>query len=122
MKASRKTKSLKHARIHERVRKKVSGTAERPRLAVSFTGQHIYAQIIDDSASKTLVSVNTTEKGLAGEKIFPNVKGATRVGSLLAERAKGKNIVAVVFDRGGLQYHGKVKALAEAAREGGLNF
>ena len=122
MKASRKTKSLKRARIHERVRKKVIGTTERPRLAVSFTGQHICAQIIDDATSKTVVSVNTTEKALAGEKIGPNVKGATKVGSLLAERAKGKNVSAVVFDRGGLQYHGKVKALADAAREGGLNF
>ncbi|MDR1146850.1 MAG: 50S ribosomal protein L18 [Verrucomicrobiales bacterium] len=122
MKASRKTKTLKHARIHERVRKKVSGSGERPRLTVSFTGQHIYAQIIDDTASKTIVSVNTTEKALAGEKLAPNVKSATKVGSLLAERAKGKNVSAVVFDRGGLQYHGKVKALADAAREGGLNF
>ncbi|MDR2463843.1 MAG: 50S ribosomal protein L18 [Verrucomicrobiales bacterium] len=122
MKASRKTKTLKRARIHERVRKKVSGSAERPRLTVAFTGQHIYAQIIDDAASKTVVSVSTTEKTLAGEKLAPNVKGATKVGSLLAERAKGKNVSAVVFDRGGLQYHGKVKALADAAREGGLNF
>jgi large subunit ribosomal protein L18 len=122
MKASRKTKTLKRERIHLRVRKKVSGTSERPRLTVSFTGQHIYAQIIDDSTSKTLVAVNTTEKALAGKKILPNVKGATQVGSLIAERAKGKKIDAVVFDRGGLQYHGKVKALADAAREGGLNF
>ena len=122
MKASRKTKTLKRARIHERVRKKVSGTTERPRLTVSFTGQHIYAQIIDDSTSKTLVAVNTTEKALAGKKILPNVQGATQVGSMIAERAKDKKIDAVVFDRGGLQYHGKVKALADAAREGGLNF
>ncbi|MDR0533537.1 MAG: 50S ribosomal protein L18 [Verrucomicrobiales bacterium] len=122
MKASRKTRSLKRARIHERVRKKVNGTTVRPRLTVSFTGQHIYAQIIDDSTGKTLASVHTTEKALAGKKILPNVKGATEVGSLLAERAKGKKIEAVVFDRGGLQYHGKVKALADAAREGGLNF
>ncbi len=108
---------------HERLRKKISGTPERPRLAVHFSGQHIYAQVIDDEAGRTLAAVNTTEKEFAGDKsVKPNVTTATRVGKLVADRAKGKNIKKVVFDRGGFIYTGKVKALADAAREGGLEF
>jgi len=122
MKASKKTTKYNRTRLHERVRKKVTGTLERPRLSVSFTGQHIYAQIIDDEASRTLVGVSTTEKSLAKDNILPNAKGATRVGQLLAQRAKDKKIAQVVFDRGGFKYQGKVKALADAAREGGLDF
>ncbi|MDD5262106.1 MAG: 50S ribosomal protein L18 [Methylacidiphilales bacterium] len=122
MKASRKTTKLNRTRLHERIRKKIAGTAGRPRLSVAFTGQHIYAQIIDDETSKTLVGVSTTEKKLVAEKILPNAKGAAKVGELLAKRAKDKKIESVVFDRGGFKYHGKVKALADAAREGGLNF
>jgi large subunit ribosomal protein L18 len=122
MKASRKTTKLTRTRVHKRVRRKVSGTSERPRLSVSFTGQHVYAQIIDDAAGKTLVAVSTTEKAVANEKVRPNLSGAAKVGQMIAERAKAQKISAVVFDRGGFRYHGKVKALADAAREGGLGF
>jgi len=122
MKVARKTRKLTRRRLHARVRKKVSGTPDRPRLAVSFSGSHVYAQIIDDAAGKTLVAVSTTEKAVAAEKVRPNVTGAAKVGAMIAERAKAKNITNVVFDRGGFRYHGKVKALADAAREGGLGF
>jgi large subunit ribosomal protein L18 len=107
-------------RIHKRIRRKVTGTAERPRLAVHYSNQHIYAQVIDDSAGKTLVSASTMDKSF--EKASSNVDCAKKVGALIAERAKGSSISAVVFDRGGHLYHGKVKALADAAREGGLQF
>jgi large subunit ribosomal protein L18 len=108
---------------HQRLRKKVSGTPQRPRLSVHFTGQHIYAQVIDDDARRTIVSVNTTEADFRGDKTTrPNVVTAIKVGKLVAERAKSKNVEAVVFDRGGFIYHGKVKALADAAREAGLQF
>jgi large subunit ribosomal protein L18 len=112
------SKSLRKIR-HTRVRKKVSGTTERPRLAVHFSGQHITAQVIDDESGKTIVSANTTEKSL---KTGANVANATAIGKLVAERGAAKNIRKVVFDRGGNKYHGKVKALADAAREGGLEF
>lgn len=108
---------------HQRLRKKVSGTPQRPRLSVHFTGQHIYAQVIDDDARRTIVSVNTTEADFRGDKTTrPNIVTAIKVGKLVAERAKSKNVEAVVFDRGGFIYHGKVKALADAAREAGLQF
>jgi large subunit ribosomal protein L18 len=108
---------------HERLRKKISGTPERPRLAVHFSGQHIYAQVIDDEAGKTLAAVCTTEKEFRDDKTSrANKVTAEKVGKLVAERAKGKNVEKVVFDRGGFIYHGKVKALADAAREGGLDF
>lgn len=108
---------------HLRIRKKVAGTPERPRLSVHFSGQHITAQVIDDTVGKTLVSVHTTEAVLRSEKaVGPNVATAVKVGKLVAERGAAKNIRQVVFDRGGFKYHGKVKALAEAAREGGLEF
>jgi large subunit ribosomal protein L18 len=108
---------------HKRLRKKVVGTLARPRLAVHFSGQHIYAQVIDDDAGRTIASVNTTEAGFRGDKeTRPNIATATKVGKLVAERAKSKNVEAVVFDRGGFIYHGKVKALADAAREAGLQF
>ncbi|MFT3989998.1 MAG: 50S ribosomal protein L18 [Luteolibacter sp.] len=107
-------------RIHSRIRRKVSGTAERPRLAVHYSNQHIYAQVIDDVAGKTLVSASTLDKSF--EKASSNIESAQKVGALLAERAKGSNISAVVFDRGGHLYHGKIKALADAARDGGLQF
>lgn len=108
---------------HQRIRKKVAGTPERPRLAVHFSGQHIYAQVIDDEAGKTIAAVQTTEKDFTDAKESrANVATAVKVGKLVAERAKGKNVVRVVFDRGGFIYHGKVKALADAAREGGLEF
>ena len=114
-----KRKSIRQ-RIHKRIRRKVTGTAERPRLAVHYSNQHIYAQVIDDSVGKTLVSASTMDKSF--EKASSNVESAQKVGQLLAERAKGSNISAVVFDRGGHLYHGKVKALADAAREAGLQF
>jgi large subunit ribosomal protein L18 len=108
---------------HVRLRKKVSGTTERPRLAVHFSERHITAQVIDDSAGKTLASVNTTESELRSDKNSrANVATATKVGKLIAERVAAKSVKKVVFDRGGFKYHGKVKALADAAREAGLEF
>lgn len=108
---------------HVRLRKKVSGTAERPRLAVHFSERHITAQIIDDSEGKTLASVHTTESDLRSDKSTrANVETAVKVGKLIAERVATKNVKKVVFDRGGFKYHGKVKALADAAREAGLEF
>jgi large subunit ribosomal protein L18 len=108
---------------HVRLRKKVSGTAERPRLAIHFSGQHITAQVIDDLAGITLASVNTTEESFKKDPTSrANVATATKVGKLIAERGLAKKIDKVVFDRGGFMYHGKVKALADAAREGGLQF
>jgi large subunit ribosomal protein L18 len=105
---------------HARVRGKISGTAERPRLCVFRSENHIYAQIIDDVAGKTLCSASSVEKDFDGKG--SNVEGAKKVGQTLADRAKEKGIENVVFDRGGYIYHGRVQALAEAAREGGLKF
>ncbi|HEY3898406.1 MAG TPA: 50S ribosomal protein L18 [Chthoniobacter sp.] len=117
------TKQIKPLKLrHQRLRKKVAGTPERPRLAVHFSGKNIYAQVIDDEAGKTLASANTTEKDLRGKTPRANVETAVKVGKIVAERAKAKNVSKVVFDRGGFIYHGKVKALADAAREGGLQF
>ena len=107
-------------RIHARIRKKVSGTAARPRLAVHYSNQHVYAQVIDDVAGRTLAAASTLDKSV--EKAASNVACAAQVGALVAERAKAANISAVVFDRGGHLYHGKIKALADAAREAGLKF
>jgi len=114
-------RSLQAKIRHTRIRKKVSGSPERPRLSVHFSGRHIRVQVIDDLAGVTLASAQTTEKTLA-EGAGANVSTAQSVGKLIAERAKEKNITRVVFDRGGFKYHGKVKALADAAREGGLEF
>jgi len=116
------TKKGKRQRTHVRIRTRIKGTPERPRLTVNFTGQHIYVQIVDDEKGNTLASVSTTEKELVKSKMKPNVKSAGEVGKMIAERAKAKKIGKVVFDRGGFAYHGKVKALAEAARTGGLEF
>jgi large subunit ribosomal protein L18 len=108
---------------HIRIRKRLFGTTDRPRLAVHFSGRHIYAQVIDDSAGKTLVAATTVEQGLRGKRrTNANAVMAEKIGALLAERTLEKKIKAVVFDRGGLRYHGKVKALADAARAGGLQF
>lgn len=108
---------------HRRLRKKVAGTPERPRLAVHFSERHITAQVIDDKAGKTLASVHTTESELRSDKeTRANVATATKVGKLIAERGASKQVKKVVFDRGGYKYHGKVKALADAAREAGLEF
>ena len=105
---------------HNRVRGKISGTAERPRLCVFRSENNIYAQIIDDVAGNTLVSASSVEKGFEGKG--GNVEAAKKIGAAVAERALQKGIEEVVFDRGGYIYHGRVKALAEGAREGGLKF
>jgi large subunit ribosomal protein L18 len=107
-------------RIHKRIRKHTTGTQERPRLAVFRRVNHIYAQVIDDDQGHTLVAAASTEKDLQGKG--GNVAGAKLIGKKVAERAKEKGITKVVFDRGGYQYHGRVKALADAAREAGLEF
>ncbi|MDB6146674.1 MAG: large subunit ribosomal protein [Verrucomicrobiota bacterium] len=110
-------------RVHERIRKRVSGTAERPRLCIHFSAKHVYAQVIDDDIGKTLVSASTAESDLIGKtKVAANRTTAQLVGKAIAERLLAKKKDRVVFDRGGFQYHGKVKALADAAREGGLKF
>jgi large subunit ribosomal protein L18 len=108
-------------RRHARVRKHISGTAARPRLAVFRSGRHISAQVIDDTAGRTLASAATVEATLRGVT-GGNVAAATAVGRLVAERAKTAGVTCVVFDRGGFRYHGRVAALAEAARQGGLEF
>lgn len=107
-------------RIHARIRKNLSGTAERPRLAVHFSNKRVYAQIINDEEGRTIVSACTTEKTLAAT--LANIAIATKVGEVIAERALQANISQVVFDRGGHVFHGKVKALADAARAKGLQF
>jgi large subunit ribosomal protein L18 len=107
-------------RVHARIRKKVAGTTERPRLAVHYSNQHIYVQVIDDVAGRTLAAASTMDKEV--ENASSNVTSAQKVGSLIAARAKAANVSNVVFDRGGHLYHGKIKALADAAREGGLQF
>jgi large subunit ribosomal protein L18 len=113
------SKDLKRRRIHQRLRRRLHGTAERPRLAVFRSLKHIYVQVIDDGQGRTLVSASSMEKnGVHGG----NVAGAKSIGKLVAKRAKDKGIKAVVFDRGGYLYHGRVKALADAAREAGLEF
>ncbi|MGQ9525624.1 MAG: 50S ribosomal protein L18 [Armatimonadota bacterium] len=112
-------------RRHRRVRKKVSGTPQRPRLCVFRSLRHIYAQVIDDVAGATLVSASTLEpevRELLNGSGGGNVEAAKKVGAVVARRAVEKGITRVVFDRGGYKYHGRVKALAEAAREGGLEF
>ena len=110
-------------RVHQRIRKKVAGTAERPRLSVHFSGKHVYAQVVDDDAGRTLASASTVESALVDKnKIAANRAAAEVIGKAIAERSRAKKIDKVVFDRGGFLYHGKVKALADAAREGGLKF
>jgi len=106
--------------VHRRIRRKVRGTTERPRLAVYRSLNHIYAQIIDDEKSRTLASASTTEKTLRA-KTGGNIDAAKRVGQAIAERALAAGVEQVVFDRGGYLYHGRVKALTDAARAGGLN-
>ena len=119
---SKLTKKEARVRRHRRLRHKVSGTAEIPRLSVCRTGMHIYAQIIDDVAGHTLLSANTLEKEMREQKLAANVKSAQVIGRTIAERALAANVKKVVFDRGGFLYHGCVKALADAAREAGLEF
>ena len=110
-------------RKHERVRKKITGTPERPRLNVFRSLNHIYAQIIDDAAGATLAAASTLDEALKGELSYGGNKGAAKaVGGLIAKKAIDRGIKTVVFDRGGYLYHGRVKELAEGAREGGLEF
>ena len=106
--------------VHTRIRKKVQGTSERPRLAVFRSVNHIYAQVIDDKSGRTLATASTTEKGL-GIKSGGNVDAAKAIGKAIAERAIGAGIASVVYDRGGYVFHGRVKALIDASREAGLN-
>jgi large subunit ribosomal protein L18 len=110
-------------RRHRRVRKDVNGSTERPRLAIFRSLQHIYAQVIDDTEQHTLVAASSLEPELKSKlSTGGNIEAAAEVGKLIAERAKAKGIELVVFDRGGNLYHGRVQALADAAREAGLNF
>ncbi len=117
------SRDLHRKRVHDRVRTKVSGTTERPRLCVYRSLGHIYAQVIDDHSGKTLVSASSvdgeTKKNLKGGG---NIAAAKVIGKAVAERAKAAGVQKVVFDRGGYKYHGRVKALADAAREAGLQF
>jgi large subunit ribosomal protein L18 len=118
-----KKQSAQHDRRHKRVRARVSGTPERPRLNVFRSLTNIYAQVIDDLSGQTLASASTVDSAVAAKVSGMNkVEAAKIVGQMVAERAKAAGISAVVFDRGGYQYHGRVAALAEGAREGGLNF
>lgn len=116
-------KNKARLRRHLRVRKKISGTAARPRLSVFRSAKHIYAQLIDDEKGVTLASASTLDKELR-DKISNggNVEAARQVGELIAQRAKAQGVDKVVFDRGGYLYHGRIQALADAAREGGLEF
>ena len=119
----RRTRRQARERRRNRVRKKVFGMPERPRLAVYGSLNHIYVQIIDDMKGNTLIAASTRDKEMQGVSIHGgNIEAATRVGGLLAKRAIEKGIKKVVFDRGGFKFHGRIKALADAAREGGLEF
>ena len=109
-------------RIHERLRQRMQGTGERPRLNVYRSLNHIYAQVIDDASGKTLAAASTVVGKKGGKKTGGNVASAKEIGKTIAQRAREKGIKKVVFDRGGYLYHGRIKALAEAAREAGLEF
>jgi len=116
------SKDQTRRKVHTRIRKKIVGTSERPRLSVYRSVSHVYAQVIDDTKGATLVSAGSIEKGKGAGKTGGNVASAKEIGKLIAERAKEKGIKKVVFDRGGYLYHGRIKALADAAREAGLEF
>ena len=115
-------KNVSRKKRHTRIRKRVEGTPERPRLNIYRSLSHIYAQVIDDTQAKTLASASSLDKDLKAAKNGGNLEGAKSVGKLVAERAKAAGVEKVVFDRGGYLYHGRVQALADAAREGGLDF
>jgi large subunit ribosomal protein L18 len=117
---AQKSRAVIRAGVHSRIRKKVSGSAERPRLAVFRSLNHIYAQVIDDVSGRTLATASTAEKAL-GLKTGGNIEAAKTVGKAISERAQAAGISSVVFDRGGYLYHGRVKALIDATREAGLN-
>lgn len=108
---------------HLRIRRKITGTSERPRLAIHFSGKNVYAQLIDDTQGRTLVSASSIDKDVKSQnRLMANSSGAAEIGRIIADKAKSQGIELVVFDRGGFRYHGKVKALADAAREHGLKF
>lgn len=117
-----KSNKDKRQRRHMRIRQRISGTAECPRLSVCFTAKNIYAQIIDDDKGHTVVSASSLEKAFSETAAKPNVEGAKLIGKLVGEKAVEAGVTTVVFDRGGFSYHGRVKALADAARESGLKF
>ncbi|MGI8744677.1 MAG: 50S ribosomal protein L18 [Bryobacteraceae bacterium] len=117
---ARDSKNIVRLRIHSRIRQRVRGTEQRPRLAVFRSLSHIYAQVIDDGKGRTVAAASSSEK--SASITGGNLAGAKEVGKLIAERAKSKGIDKVVFDRGGYLYHGRIKALADAAREAGLEF
>ena len=117
----KKNNQFQRSRIRRRIRGKISGTAARPRLSVFRSNKQIYAQIIDDEAGKTLASASSRDNSIASEKVT-KIEQAKLVGQLVAEKAKEANIETVVFDRGGYVYHGRIKSLADGAREGGLKF
>ena len=120
---SKKSRSEVRVNKHRKLRNRFSGTAERPRLAVFRSNIHMYAQIIDDTVGNTLVSASTLQKDVKAElEKTNNVEAAAYLGTVIAKKAIEKGITSVVFDRGGFIYHGKIKALADAAREAGLNF
>ena len=120
---NKKSRTEVRRKKHMKLRNRFSGTTQRPRLAVFRSNNHMYAQIIDDTVGQTLVSASTVEKAAKGElSKTNNVEAAAYVGKVIAEKAKEKGITEVVFDRGGFIYQGKVKVLADAAREAGLNF
>ncbi|MFB5268965.1 50S ribosomal protein L18 [Paenibacillus enshidis] len=120
---TKQDKNKARVRRHLRVRKKITGTAARPRLNVFRSSKHIYAQLIDDVAGVTLAAASTLDKELSGEiQNGGSVESARKVGELVAKRAKEKGVSEIVFDRGGYLYHGRIQALAEAAREAGLEF
>ncbi len=122
MTMSTKQKQESRVRRHRRVRKKVQGTPERPRLAVFRSNRHMVAQVIDDVSGRTLAAASTHEKDVVGSGSPGNRAAATTVGRLVAERAKAAGVSQVVFDRGGFHYHGRVAAVAQAARDAGLEF
>lgn len=115
-------KNATRQRVHDRIRKKLLGTSERPRLNVYRSLNHIYVQVVDDLHGQTLVSASTAEGKKGERRTGGNVASAKAIGKTIAERAKAKGIEKVVFDRGGYLYHGRIKAVADAAREGGLKF
>jgi large subunit ribosomal protein L18 len=119
---TRISKNQKRGHVHDRIRKKMRGTAERPRLNVYRSLNHIYVQLVDDLHGKTVVSASTAEGKKEDRRTGGNVAAAKVVGKTIAERAKAKGVSKVVFDRGGYIYHGRAKALADAAREAGLQF
>ena len=116
------TKTERRIRIKKRIRKNVSGTADIPRLSVFRSNKQIYIQVVDDTSGKTLFEVSSLNKEIEGKKNISKTERSKMVGKLLAEEAKKKGITSVVFDRGGYMYHGRIKELADAAREGGLKF